>query len=935
MAGKGGYMRHGWLGLLFAFILFGMSQAQALAIYEALSDVYRIKVAECSQDPKARVLTGFRVADRDGIITALHGVVDCKSITARSDDKKGNNKFRKLTIVEVDIERDVALLRSDDMKHAPAGGLEVAPSTTPKGVLHVMGYPEGFSSQRPLVKVELLGSPRLKERIPNDSSKAGLEKRKSPSLEIEVLDLQASLLPGHSGAPLLTEAGQVYGVVNGGLDQGAIEVSWAIPWHDIDLHLVEDEEDRLLALARNYPFSDLSFSSTFPDYPTVELDLQDLPTEVVHAYRATTFMAMSGSVEDVDVTGWLGFETNYNEVGNQRSLAGVELWQAFDQEELQDYLEEEAYLIFSNQDHYLRLDGFQGECLKLDEIPETMADFVELTDEMILTPIEEEDLTLASYLGTEEINGENSHHYLLLEPMPLDETETGPPIGELVGLEFWVTVEANHLRKISAEVVFNEDSSTSDQPLSGDMYMEIEYFDINTDVTVDLPLACQNVSPTSSSPQSASSHGQEMITEPISVEHNVSGLQGPGMLIKPTVTVDNLADMSGVAIARIFYDYGMPVLSYSPETGNISGIYQAWTPPFTPPFESEEFKIFIPYKDLSLTDDVHNLKFQVFIYDISTKTVLAESDSYDFSLRQETDIAGNRTWFINEYSGFSGLTVAGQTEVSPLERDVGHFLSQAFEAETWAYWYEDPSVAEPYFSGNALLDLGESIESFQQQGLVLYAIFDEQNSFIVDMSVIDDNTVEVNVCEAWAETLVDQSREPVDELPPFSLIPLTLTLEQTTGSWWLITDVVLNPVGLSCEFAGNTITPETIVSADNTFDTPIVLELGTSSKFKISETGKVGYFQFTPTTTGIYNIATMSEPDSLDQGWMLFESDAFEQEIQRCDNDEPRFGTEQCLTEGSLKANNTYYFGVANFTGNQANDAGQEVIFTVTIALAD
>ncbi|MHC4560846.1 MAG: S1 family peptidase, partial [Planctomycetota bacterium] len=685
-------MRRGWLGILFAFILLSVSQGRALAIYEALPYVYRLKVAQCSQAPQARVQTGFRVEGIDGIITALHGVVGCESITAHSDDgNRDNNLFRNLVIREVDIERDVALLWSDDMENALPGGLEEAsPAAEPSSPLRVMGYPLGLSTQRPLLSIEILSLEKLVNRIPDyDPSKKILLKRQSPSLEIMVLDLQTSLVPGHSGAPLLTADGRVFGVANGGLKEGAIEISWAIPWHEIEWRPVESELTRLTEL-NNFSLSDLSFSSTYPNYESIELDTQSLPVETLRSYRAFSYMYMSGRIGDQDVEGWLGFETDYNKDGNQRRLIGVDNLTNLDQKQQQDTTEEQFLIIsFDNQDYKLPLDGFQAECLKLDGIPETIKRLVEMTDNMVSTPFSEEELALAAHLGTEVINGEDTNHYLLLESTPVDVTETGSLISEMIGAEIWVTVGGNQPRKISLEMAFYEDSSMPDQAFIGNMYIEIAYSDINTDVTVDLPLVCQNASlasdvnsasDTGAMPQSAPDDGRAMITEPIPVQHNVSGPQGPSMSIQPTITVENLAEMPGVAIVRIFSENDIPLLAYSPETGTLDGIYQVEAE-FTPGFEEtiyEGFEILVPYNDLSLVDGIHNLKFRVFVYDLSTETVLAESDFHNFSLWQQTDEDGNRNWFSDGYSGLSGLTVAGQTEVSPLEQDVGNFLSHAF-----------------------------------------------------------------------------------------------------------------------------------------------------------------------------------------------------------------------------------------------------------------
>jgi hypothetical protein len=779
--------------------------------------VYRLEVKECANGFN-KISTGFRVEGEDGIITALHGVVGCKSITAYSDDiysdSKGvNNRFEKLEIIKVDIEHDVALLWRDDLKieNVLAGGLKKYSSDFPKKQedLYVTGYPDGVSKQDFLLEIKVTDYDQLTYRIPDNQkpAKDGLLERKSPNLKTEVLYLQASVRPGHSGAPLFTSDKQVYGVVNGGLDMGRIGVSWAIRLSDIEWEKVEAEgvAEELKRLADPDLLSSLSFSSTFPNYD-MDVDMQDLPTEVVRSYHANTFVFFSGTAQGEDVENWLAFETNYNADGNQRSVIGVENMQFFEQEQQQ----QEAYFIFSNEDHYLSLlGGFQDDCLKLDEIPESIVDLVGTTDEAISPSFFEDALTLVSRLGTEEINGEETNHYLLTEPIPLDEANQ-----TMVGLELWVTVDSKQLRKITFEIASTEDSSTAEQSFVGNMYMDIEYSEINTDLTVDLPLACQNVSP-AANVNSVPGNGQATIMEPILVEHNISSLEEPGMLIKPTITVNDLVEGPGFAIIRIFDEFGSPLLTYSPETGALDGIYQAQTP-FTAPFESEEFEIFVPYQDLSLLDGVRDLKLRVFVYDISTKTVLAESDSYNFSLWQQTDEAGNGNWLSDNYSGLSGITVTGQTEVSPFEQDVGSFLSHAFEAETWAYWDEDPAVAEPYFGGMALLSLQESIGGFQQQGLVLDAEFDEQNSFIVYMNVVSDSTVEVDVCESWrAGTILDKSEQPVLE---DQLIPQTVTLEKNSGSWWSITDLVVYSDNGLCELAyfglsGLTVAGQTEVSS--------------------------------------------------------------------------------------------------------------------------
>ena len=42
--------------------------------------VFRVRATDCKFEPVKRVQTGFRLHDEPGIVTALHGVADCKSI---------------------------------------------------------------------------------------------------------------------------------------------------------------------------------------------------------------------------------------------------------------------------------------------------------------------------------------------------------------------------------------------------------------------------------------------------------------------------------------------------------------------------------------------------------------------------------------------------------------------------------------------------------------------------------------------------------------------------------------------------------------------------------------------------------------------------------------------------------------------------------------
>ena len=73
--------------------------------------IYKIIAAECKHTPNGRILTGFRVKGVHGIVTALHGVADCKVIRAESS-APNTRSLENLHRAAADIDHDVVLLRS-------------------------------------------------------------------------------------------------------------------------------------------------------------------------------------------------------------------------------------------------------------------------------------------------------------------------------------------------------------------------------------------------------------------------------------------------------------------------------------------------------------------------------------------------------------------------------------------------------------------------------------------------------------------------------------------------------------------------------------------------------------------------------------------------------------------------------------------------------
>ncbi len=212
---------------------------------------------DASQDPRVvrivstlktitYIQTGFvwEVDGRVGIVTALHGVVGAKSVSAQN----AILYFDELHIAMVDVDRDVAFLT--DPLLLSAENRYVAESNT-VGPFLVTGYPRGTPSQfvhelQP--HAEALAD--LKTHIPPSDVSKALRKRMSPELDITVLSVRGPLQPGHSGAPLTTLDGKLVAIGSGGLVEGQADIGWAIPVTDIEWREVGVESRELTRLAR-------------------------------------------------------------------------------------------------------------------------------------------------------------------------------------------------------------------------------------------------------------------------------------------------------------------------------------------------------------------------------------------------------------------------------------------------------------------------------------------------------------------------------------------------------------------------------------------------------------------------------------------------------------------------------------------------------------
>jgi len=123
-----------------------------------------------------------------------------------------------------------------------------------------------------------------------------------------------------------------------------------------------------------------------------------------------------------------------------------------------------------------------------------------------------------------------------------------------------------------------------------------------------------------------------------------------------------------------------------------------------------------------------------------------------------------------------------------LENQISEFLTQAIELQIEAYRKGDASIASSIMAGSVLEDLTADIDSLNAQGLVSISEIDYYESYIHDIRVLNDTTIEVDTCEVWTTSLYRRSDGELVQSGEPTLLPQTITIQQLDSNWF-ITDV--------------------------------------------------------------------------------------------------------------------------------------------------
>ncbi|MDH5674427.1 MAG: hypothetical protein OEZ06_20035 [Myxococcales bacterium] len=172
--------------------------------------------------------TGFavKIGSKTMLVTALHVVSGCTKLEI--EDESGDLLGSKPLLV--DRANDLVEISQPNGFNPPALAVVHGPPQNNE-VMRVIGYGQTPTAQSK--KVQLRETAKATDTVATlvKSSKAlnALKKLGFPSLKAKVLNTEGSFYPGDSGAPLIVPGKGVIGVANGGLLEGTIPVTWAMP----------------------------------------------------------------------------------------------------------------------------------------------------------------------------------------------------------------------------------------------------------------------------------------------------------------------------------------------------------------------------------------------------------------------------------------------------------------------------------------------------------------------------------------------------------------------------------------------------------------------------------------------------------------------------------------------------------------------------------
>lgn len=249
------------------FILFAFGVSAQFNPAEVNKSLVRVVVS--SGGGQSNVMTGFVWKNPNQIVTSLHGMSRNGTIRVLYL----NQAWREAKIKRVLQKADLVLLELIPGQSPVPAGVVPLTSFSDQPIrfgteIYAMGYnlgAEGSSSRT--LKKGFVDPETLNSLIPK-KDKTALATLGFPALDLHILYLEGSLLPGYSGSPVFDPQGRLIGVGDGGLEKGASNVSWIIPAK----YLAELEVSQQTTLPQNFD----QLAQLFSAKVTVDFNTDDL-----------------------------------------------------------------------------------------------------------------------------------------------------------------------------------------------------------------------------------------------------------------------------------------------------------------------------------------------------------------------------------------------------------------------------------------------------------------------------------------------------------------------------------------------------------------------------------------------------------------------------------------------------------------------------------
>lgn len=233
---------------------------------QVLRTLVQVTASGCA-DGIPRSGSGFALEQPGRIVTAHHVVGGCNTVQVSYEAiKPPQPRKREARVVRVLAAGDLSLLQIEDPPEVPVLRLAVGLPARDQAFFG-FGYALGMPTAGDQPVHFSTGASRLADILPPAAADE-LKKSGSPiAIEREVLRFNVALQPGMSGGPIVNAAGEVIGVVAGGLKAGAAPASWGWPGEGVRRLLVSTEstQQAIRVASTYYSLQDMQQVATARD----------------------------------------------------------------------------------------------------------------------------------------------------------------------------------------------------------------------------------------------------------------------------------------------------------------------------------------------------------------------------------------------------------------------------------------------------------------------------------------------------------------------------------------------------------------------------------------------------------------------------------------------------------------------------------------------